>query len=150
MSPCGPTFDPHYWDATWILLCGGLLGVFFIILLRRALCVEADLPWPESVAAANIVKASLGQQRRAALDLFGAMAFAGIVQFLKTDKGLQIFREYSEGFLAFPRAIVSHFNFPKQPIGSVTHGGGIPWTTPRSFSGADRNRIHHRAALRVR
>src|SRR6478672_11190633 len=83
----------HYWDATWILLCGGLLGVFFIILLRRALCVEADLPWPESVAAANIVKAS-GDNRDAPKLIFSAMAFAGLIQFLKADKGLQIFREY--------------------------------------------------------
>ncbi len=119
----------HYWDATWILLCGGLLGVFFIILLRRALCVEADLPWPESVAAANIVKASSDSSAAPRL-IFSSMAFAGAIQFLKTDKGLQIFREYSEGFFAFPRAIISHFNFSKQPIGSVTHGGGIPWTTP--------------------
>lgn len=119
----------HYWDATLILLSGGLLGVFFIILLRRALCVEAKLPWPESVAAANIVKAS-GENSEAPRLIFTAMAFAGLIQFLKTDKGLQIFREYSEGFLAFPRAVVNHFNFAKQPIGSVTHGGGIPWTTP--------------------
>ena len=47
----------HYWEATAILVCGGLIGVLFIVLLRRPLCVEADLPWPESVAAANIVRA---------------------------------------------------------------------------------------------
>jgi putative OPT family oligopeptide transporter len=119
----------HYWDATLILLCGGLLGVFFIILLRRALVVDAGLPWPESVAAANIVKAS-GERTDAPRLIFGSMAFAGLIQFLKSDKGLQIFREYSEGFLAFPRAVVNHFNFAKEPIGSVTHGGGIPWATP--------------------
>lgn len=119
----------HYWDATLILLCGGLLGVFFIVLLRRALCVDAGLPWPESVAAANIVKAS-GQSTEAPRLIFTAMGFAGLIQFLKSDKGLQIFQEYSEGFLAFPRAVVSHFNFAKEPIGSVTHAGGIPWTTP--------------------
>ncbi|MGA2436624.1 MAG: OPT/YSL family transporter, partial [Bryobacteraceae bacterium] len=39
----------HYWQAAFILLVGGLIGVFFIILLRRPLCVESDLPWPESV-----------------------------------------------------------------------------------------------------
>src|SRR6476659_1922224 len=72
----------HYWDATLILLCGGLLGVFFIILLRRALCVEADLPWPESVAAANIVKASADNSDAPRL-IFSSMAFAGVVQFLK-------------------------------------------------------------------
>jgi putative OPT family oligopeptide transporter len=119
----------HYWDATMILLCGGLLGVFFIILLRRALVVDAGLPWPESVAAASIVKAS-GERSDAPRLIFGSMAFAGLVQFLKSDKGLLLFREYTEGFWAFPRAVVNHFNFAKEPIGAVTHGGGIPWTTP--------------------
>ena len=47
----------HYWEATLILLVGGLIGVFFIILLRRPLCVDAPLPWPESVASYEIVKA---------------------------------------------------------------------------------------------
>ena len=56
--------------------------------------------------------------------------FAGLIQILKSDKGIQIFREYSEGFLAFPRSVISHFNYEKQPIGSVTHLGGIPWSTP--------------------
>jgi uncharacterized oligopeptide transporter (OPT) family protein len=40
-----------------ILLVGGLIGIFFIVLLRRPLCVEADLPFPESVASAEVVKA---------------------------------------------------------------------------------------------
>lgn len=101
----------HYWEATAILLCGGLIGVFFIILLRKPLVVDADLPWPESVAAANIVKAG-GEASSAPKYIFSAMAFGGLVQFLKSDKGLQIFREYIEGFWPFRR------------------GGGIPWSTP--------------------
>ena len=52
------------------------------------------------------------------------------MQFFKSDKGVQIFREFTEGFLPFPRAIVTHFNFEKQTIGTVAHGGGIPWSTP--------------------
>jgi putative OPT family oligopeptide transporter len=119
----------HYWEATVILLCGGLIGVFFIIFLRRPLCVEAQLPWPESVAAANIVKAG-GAESSAPRYIFSAMAFGGLLQFFKSDKGVQIFREFSEGFLPFPRAVINHFNFEKQTIGTVTHGGGIPWTTP--------------------
>src|SRR5882724_9892607 len=61
---------------------------------------------------------------------FGAMAFGGLIEILKSDKGIQIFREYSEGFLAFPKSLVRHFNFEKQPIGDVTHFGGVPWSTP--------------------
>ncbi len=119
----------HYWEASIILLAGGLIGVFFIILLRRALCVEADLPFPESIAAVEIVRAG-----EAAGDapkyIFGAMGFAALLQYLKSSNGLQIFREYSEGFFAFPRSVVQHFNYERQPIGTVTHFGGVPWSTP--------------------
>ena len=45
----------HYWESAVVLLVGGLIGVFFIILLRRPLCVDAGLPWPESVASVEIV-----------------------------------------------------------------------------------------------
>ena len=120
----------HYWEASLVLLAGGLIGVFFIILLRRALCVDAGLPFPESVASVEIVKA--GQQAGdAPRYIFGAMGFrrAGY-RSLKDPRGLQIFREYSEGFLAFPRSLVRHFNFEKQTIGEVTHLGGMQWSTP--------------------
>jgi uncharacterized oligopeptide transporter (OPT) family protein len=120
----------HYWEATLVLLVGGLIGVFFIILLRRPLCVDAPLPWPESVASYEIVKAGEANASRAPRYIFGAMAFGGLIQVLKSDKGIQIFREYSEGFLAFPKSVIKHFNFEKQPIGDVTHFGGIPWSTP--------------------
>ena len=62
--------------------------------------------------------------------VFGAMGFAAVLEILKSDKGLQIFREYVEGFWAFPKSVVHHFNFQKQPIGDVVHGGGIYWSTP--------------------
>ncbi len=120
----------HYWEATLILLVGGLIGIFFIILLRRPLCVDANLPWPESVASYEIVKAGDADASDAPKYVFGSMAFGGLIQILKSDKGIQIFREYSEGFLAFPKSVVRHFNFEKQPIGDVIHQGGIPWSTP--------------------
>jgi uncharacterized oligopeptide transporter (OPT) family protein len=120
----------HYWEATLVLLVGGLIGVFFIILLRRPLCVDAPLPWPESVASYEIVKAGEASASQAPRYIFGAMAFGGLIQILKSDKGIQIFQEYVEGFLAFPKSLIRHFNFDKQPIGDVTHLGGIPWSTP--------------------
>ena len=124
-----PNLREHYWEAVVILLVGGLIGVFFIILLRRPLCVDAGLPWPESVASAEIVKAGADNSDAPRL-VFGAMAFGGLIQVLKSDKGLRIFREYFEGFLAFPNSVVRHFNFDRQPIAQITHGGGIPWSTP--------------------
>jgi putative OPT family oligopeptide transporter len=120
---------PHYWEATITLLVGGLIGVFFIILLRRPLCVDAGLPWPESVASVEIVRA--GQEAGDAPKyVFGAMGFGGLIQFLTSSKGIPIFREYLDGFIAFPRSVVRHFDLDKAPLAQVTHHGGIPWSTP--------------------
>jgi uncharacterized oligopeptide transporter (OPT) family protein len=120
----------HYWEATLILLVGGLIGVFFIILLRRPLCVDAPLPWPESVASYEIVKAGEASASKAPRYIFGALGFGGLIEILTDDKGVQIFREYTEGFLRFPRSVIQHFDIEKKPIGDVTHFGGIPWSTP--------------------
>ncbi len=120
----------HYWEATLILLVGGLIGVFFIILLRRPLCVDAPLPWPESVASYEIVKAGEASATKAPRYIFGALGFGGLIEILTDDKGAQIFRDYTEGFLRFPRSLIQHFDLEKKPIGDVTHFGGIPWSTP--------------------
>jgi OPT family oligopeptide transporter len=120
----------HYWEATLILLVGGLIGVFFIILLRRPLCVDAPLPWPESVASYEIVKAGEASASKAPRYIFGALGFGGLIEILTDDKGAQIFREYTEGFLRFPRSVIQHFDIEKKPIGDVTHFGGVPWSTP--------------------
>ena len=47
----------HYWETSAILLVGGLLGILFVILLRRTLVVDAELPFPESYACYEIVRA---------------------------------------------------------------------------------------------
>src|SRR5579872_2569147 len=100
----------HYWESTLILLVGGLTGIFFIVLLRKALCVEAGLPFPESVASYQIVKTGEIHDSNAARYIFGALGFGGLMQIFTDEKGIQIFREYSEGFLAFPRSLIQHFN----------------------------------------
>ncbi len=119
----------NYWQATWILLTGGLIGVFFIILLRKPLCVDAELPWPESVASYEITKSGAGSSD-APRYIFGSMAFGGLIQILKSDKGVQIFKEYLEGFLAFPQSVIRHFDFDRKTIAEVAHRGGIQWSTP--------------------
>jgi OPT family oligopeptide transporter len=119
----------HYWEATLVLLVGGLIGVFFIIVLRRPLCVDAKLPWPESVASYEIVKSGEAAASGAPKYIFGAMGFSALLQVLTSDKGIQIFREFSTGFLAFPKSLIRHSS-EERPLGDVTHFGGVPWTTP--------------------
>ncbi len=47
----------HYLIATIILILGGILGIMFVTITRRILIKDAELPFPESVAAAEIHKA---------------------------------------------------------------------------------------------
>ena len=121
----------HYWVGTLILLAGGLLGIFFIIILRRSLCVESvDLPFPESTASAEIVKA--GQQRAtdAPKYIFGALGLGAGLQVLKDQKGLQVFKDSVSFFVSFPKSAIGYFGYQKEAIGTVTYTGGIAYTTP--------------------
>lgn len=119
----------HYWEASLILLTGGLLGVFFVIALRRPLCVEANLPWPESVASAEIVRA--GERAGAASRrLFGAMGLAAVIELLKSERGLPLLRESAGGFVEFPRALLRHSDATQRALAEVTHRGGVLWSTP--------------------
>jgi len=52
-----------FWESFFICLSGGVLGVVFTIPLRRALVTNSDLPYPEGVAAAEVLK--VGSSTRA-------------------------------------------------------------------------------------
>jgi putative OPT family oligopeptide transporter len=49
-----------FWQSFLICLSGGVLGVLFTIPLRRALVTNSDLPYPEGVAAAEVLKVGAG------------------------------------------------------------------------------------------
>ncbi|MDH7507395.1 MAG: oligopeptide transporter, OPT family [Candidatus Thermoplasmatota archaeon] len=50
----------HYLETTLISLLGGLLGVLWMVPLRRALVVKTDLPFPEGVAVAAVLTTTVG------------------------------------------------------------------------------------------
>lgn len=45
-----------YWQSVFVIALGGILGVMYSIPLRRALVTHSDLPYPEGVAAAEVLK----------------------------------------------------------------------------------------------
>ena len=53
-----------FWQSFLICLTGGVLGVLFTIPLRRALVTNSDLPYPEGVAAAEVLKVGEGTRAR--------------------------------------------------------------------------------------
>jgi putative OPT family oligopeptide transporter len=82
-----PSFAPEdaYWKSTALMLVGGVLGVLFVSLVRRVMVEDRDLPFPESVAAAEIHKA--GQRgSEAAKYLFYSMGFGALVYILGVIK----------------------------------------------------------------
>ncbi len=49
-----------YWTTAAVCAMGGILGVMFSVPLRRALVTGSDLPYPEGVAAAEVLKVGFG------------------------------------------------------------------------------------------
>ena len=77
-------FKDAYWKSTALMLVGSVLGVLFISLVRRGMVEDPDLPFPESVAAAEIHKA--GQRGGGARVLVYNIAFGGLVYLLGVFK----------------------------------------------------------------
>jgi putative OPT family oligopeptide transporter len=50
----------NYWTSFAICGLGGILGVMYSIPLRRALVTNSDLPYPEGVACAEVLKVGAG------------------------------------------------------------------------------------------
>ncbi len=62
---------------TMIALCGGILGVFFTISLRRILIEDLDLPFPEGVAAKEVLVAG-EEGGKSAKDVFVALGLGAL------------------------------------------------------------------------
>ncbi|MFA5811315.1 MAG: oligopeptide transporter, OPT family [bacterium] len=122
-----PDFGPtHYLDATLIMLVGGTLGILFVTMLRRVMVEDAELPYPESVAAAEIHKAGR-RGGTGAKYLFGALLFGAAVQICGA---LKIFATSWEKFIVFAKTGVGLFTGKGELITKVTAGGGTLITTP--------------------
>jgi len=87
LSGVWPAFDlaNGYWKSVALMAVGGTLGILFVTLLRRVMVEDPDLPFPESMAAAEIHKA--GQQgAKAAQILFANMGIGAVTLFLGAIK----------------------------------------------------------------
>ncbi len=123
ISGAWPEFDLR--DAMLIMGIGGVLGVLFVIVLRRPLVVEADLPYPESVAAAEIVKAGQKGQTGAGL-VFGAMGIAAVWEFFKNDAGVQLIADKAQRFVTFGRSSIELLGR------KIEYSGGMLLSTPEA------------------
>jgi putative OPT family oligopeptide transporter len=93
----------NYITASLILVFGGILGIMFVALLRRVMVEDRDLPFPESVAAAEIHKTGRSGGGGSKF-LFGAMGFGGLV---KTLGEFKVFPVLWEKFISFGKQTIT-------------------------------------------
>ena len=100
----GTWTEIQYLETTLIALLGGVLGVLWMVPLRRALVIKTDLPFPEGVAVAAVLTSTVGedvsdQKTKKSIDgkvsgiwlLVGALV-AGLLKF--SQEGLNLFNKY--------------------------------------------------------
>ena len=63
-----------FWPVFGACAIGGVLGVMYTVPLRRALVSQSDLPYPEGVAAAEVLKVGTSSRSGAAEGKLGLMA----------------------------------------------------------------------------
>lgn len=120
----------NYFWATALMLVGGFLGAMFVILLRRTLVEESGLPFPESVAAAEIHKAAQGAGTGAGY-VFGAMGLSALIELFKNSNGLSAFREYvTLAALNVNKPLQLMDTGTQQKVTEVSLGGGYLFQTP--------------------
>ena len=76
-----------FWLSTAVIAVGGILGVMYSVPLRRALVTGSDLPYPEGVAAAEVLKVGTGdggaeENRRGLLMIVWASITSALYQLL--------------------------------------------------------------------
>jgi putative OPT family oligopeptide transporter len=81
------SFRPEdaYWKSTLLMVVGSILGVLFVSLIRRVMVEDPELPFPESVAAAEIHKAGQSGTNSARF-LFWNMGLGAVVYWLGVMK----------------------------------------------------------------
>jgi putative OPT family oligopeptide transporter len=75
-----------YWLSVAVIGIGGILGVMYSVPLRRALVTGTDLPYPEGVAAAEVLKVGAGvggaEENRRGLALIGGSTIVSALYFI--------------------------------------------------------------------
>ena len=131
--------------ATALMILGGFLGILFVTVLRRVMVEDQSLPFPESVAAAEIHKA--GQRgAEAAKQLFRAMGVGALIKLLG-DSG---FFSASNDFQVAVGHVQGELRAPRPQGRRAQDRGGRRHDDVRARGDARllRRRLHHRTRAR--
>jgi putative OPT family oligopeptide transporter len=110
-----------FWQSFLICVSGGVLGVLFTIPLRRALVTNSDLPYPEGVAAAEVLKVGSGARGDAHTDAGEAReGLTAVVLGSVSSAGLAI--------VAATRVVAAGITGVFRVAGAAASGYDIAWS----------------------
>lgn len=123
----------HYLISTVVLIVAGILGIMFVTILRRVLVEDAELPFPESIAASEIHKSGQKGTQNSRF-LFAGMGigafFKALVEFKVVASGWQKILDLTKGNILLRGPGVSPAYFavgyiigPK--LGALNFSGGV-------------------------
>ena len=123
ISHAWPSFGvgDAYWKSTMLMTVGSIVGVLFVSLVRRGMVEDPELPFPESVAAAEIHKAG-ARGAEAVKFLFYNIGIGGIA-FLLGKFGLYGLEHQFEGIRI--AAIGSKVRLSSTDPNLVATAGGV-------------------------
>ena len=123
----GTWTEIHYVETTLIALFGGMLGVLWMVPLRRALIIKTDLPFPEGVAVAAVLTTTVGGdpsqsgKKSGGSGISGIWLIVGVLAsglFKFCQVGLKIFAGAIHGI-----ADIGKFNIGNGEKSGVFYGG---------------------------
>lgn len=100
----GAWTEIRYLETTFISLIGGILGVLWMVPLRRALVVKTDLPFPEGIAVAAVLTTTVGGEKTSKKDqvsgIWLAVGALTAALFKFGQLALHLFRDTIEGIIS--------------------------------------------------
>jgi putative OPT family oligopeptide transporter len=123
--------DFNYITPTILMLVGGILGVLFVIILRKTLIEDQTLPYPESRACSEIVKAGQSGSTGAGL-VFGTMGLAALIEIFKNDKGFTFIKSVFKGFLKLGQSKINILDSNSKIVGTFDKEGGALLQSPNA------------------
>ncbi len=121
----------NYWESTILMLVGGVLGVLLITILRKTLVEDHSLPFPESQACTEIVKAGQGGKTGAKYVLW-TLLLGSVIETFKNPNGITLIKDSVKGFWKMGASKISLLSGKGTAITTIKQQSGFYVQSPAS------------------
>jgi putative OPT family oligopeptide transporter len=119
----------NYWESSLLMLVGGVLGVLLITILRKTLVQDKTLPFPESQACTEIVKAGQGGKTGAKYVVW-TLLLGSVIEIFKNPNGITLIKDSVKGFFQFGLSKINLLNSKGEILTSIKQKGGVLIPSP--------------------